>query len=184
MAALTVGDPMDESTNVGPLASQQVADDLERQVTETMKRGGRVLMGGKRMQRPGFYFEPTVLANVPADSPAYRDELFGPVASLFRARDAQDAVRIANDTRFGLGSAVWTTDPKEARYFARELQAGTVFVNGMVASDPRFPFGGIKMSGYGRELSSVGLREFVNIKTVRVFGLGESLEQSGKPLSE
>ncbi|MEX2153756.1 MAG: NAD-dependent succinate-semialdehyde dehydrogenase [Gemmatimonadaceae bacterium] len=184
MAALNVGDPMDAGTHIGPLASRQVADDLEKQVNETVRRGARILTGGKPVKRPGFFFEPTVLADIPADSPAYRDELFGPVASLFRARDAQDAVRIANDTRFGLGSAVWTTNPKEAKYFERELQAGTVFVNGMVASDPRFPFGGIKMSGYGRELSTIGLREFVNIKTVRVFGLGESFEQTAEPRSE
>jgi succinate-semialdehyde dehydrogenase/glutarate-semialdehyde dehydrogenase len=184
MGALRVGDPMDERTQVGPLASQQGVDDLARQVDETVKRGAKILVGGKRRDGPGFYFQPTVLTNIPQDSAAYRDELFGPVASVFRARDAQDAVRIANDTRFGLGSAVWTADPNEASYFARELQAGTVFVNGMVASDPRFPFGGVKSSGYGRELSRHGLREFVNIKTVRVFGLGRSAEQRSNTQSE
>jgi succinate-semialdehyde dehydrogenase/glutarate-semialdehyde dehydrogenase len=184
MQALEVGDPMKATTQVGPLAGKQLVDDLERQITESVKRGARVLTGGKRRSGAGFFFEPTVLANVPEDSPAYRDELFGPVASLFRARDASDAVRIANDTRFGLGSAVWTTDSNEAKSFARELQAGTVFVNGMVASDPRFPFGGVKASGYGRELSAYGLREFVNIKTVRIFGLEKSLEQTGSTLSE
>jgi succinate-semialdehyde dehydrogenase / glutarate-semialdehyde dehydrogenase len=126
-------------------------------------------VGGTRRRGTGFYFAPTVLADVPAGSPAYQDELFGPVASLFRARDAADAIRIANDTRFGLGASVWTDDSDEAVRFARELQTGTVFVNGMVASDPRFPFGGVKASGYGRELSAYGLREFVNIKTVRTF---------------
>ena len=184
MRALKVGDPMDPSTQLGPLAAKQLVDDLEVQVNESVKRGARVLTGGTRRAGAGFFFEPTVLVNIPQDSPAYRDELFGPVAAIFRARDATDAVRIANDTRFGLGSAVWTADANEARYFARELQAGTVFVNGMVASDPRFPFGGVKASGYGRELSSFGLREFVNIKTVRVFGLGASAEQMGNPLSE
>jgi succinate-semialdehyde dehydrogenase/glutarate-semialdehyde dehydrogenase len=184
MKALDVGDPMQATTQVGPLASKQLVDDLERQVNESVKRGARVLTGGNRRPGAGFFFEPTVLTNIPADSPAYRDELFGPVASVFRARDASDAVRIANDTRYGLGSAVWTTDSKEAKYFARELQAGTVFVNGMVASDPRFPFGGVNASGYGRELSAYGLREFVNIKTVRVFGLEKSLEQTGNTLSE
>jgi succinate-semialdehyde dehydrogenase / glutarate-semialdehyde dehydrogenase len=184
MAALRVGDPMDQATQVGPLASRQLVDDLEIQVNDTVKGGAKVLVGGRRLDRPGFFFEPTVLTNISRDSPAYRDELFGPVASLFRARDAQDAVRIANDTRFGLGSAVWTTDATEAKYFARELQAGTVFVNGMVASDPRFPFGGVKASGHGRELSHHGLREFVNIKTVRVFGLGKTGEQTGSTLSE
>ena len=184
MAALRVGDPMITGTQVGPLASRQVLDDLEVQVCESLKSGARILTGGKRIDCPGFYFEPTVLTGVPKASPAYRDELFGPVATLLRARDAEDALRIANDTRFGLGAAVWTTDPNEAEYFARELRAGTVFVNGMVASDPRFPFGGVKSSGYGRELSDFGLREFVNIKTVRVFGLGTSRQQAGTTLSE
>jgi succinate-semialdehyde dehydrogenase/glutarate-semialdehyde dehydrogenase len=184
MAALTVGDPMDEKTQVGPLASAQVIDDLEIQVDDTVRSGAEVPVGGRRLDRPGFFFAPTVLTNVPQDSPAYRDELFGPVASVFRARDAQDAVRIANDTRFGLGAAVWTSDAKEAGYFARELQTGTVFVNGMVASDPRVPFGGVKQSGYGRELSAQGLREFVNIKTVRMFELGDAAEQATNPLSE
>jgi succinate-semialdehyde dehydrogenase/glutarate-semialdehyde dehydrogenase len=159
-------------------------DDLEKQVDETVRSGAELLVGGKRLDCPGFFYEPTVLTNIPEDSPAYRDELFGPVASVFRARDAQDAVRIANGTRFGLGSAVWTTDENEARYFARELQAGTVFVNGMVASDPRFPFGGVNSSGYGRELSHFGLQEFVNIKTVRVFGLGKTGKQAAYTLSE
>lgn len=171
MAALTVGDPTDAASQVGPLAGPQLVDDLGRQVRDTVAQGARVLTGGKRLHRPGFWFEPTVLADVPEDSAAYRDELFGPVASLFRARDAADAIRIANDTRFGLGASVWTTDAADAARFARELQAGSVFVNGMVASDPRFPFGGVKWSGYGRELGAYGLREFVNVKTVRMFDL-------------
>ena len=184
MKALKVGDPMDEGTQVGPLASRQVVDDLEIQVNETVKRGARLLVGGKRLDGPGFFFEPTVLTDIPQESPAYRDEMFGPVASLFRAKDARDAMRIANDTRFGLGSSVWTTDANEAADFARELHAGTVFVNGMVASDPRFPFGGVKASGYGRELSDHGLREFVNIKTVRMFGVGSSRQPAAAALSE
>jgi succinate-semialdehyde dehydrogenase/glutarate-semialdehyde dehydrogenase len=171
MQSLRVGDPLDPATQVGPLAGQQLVDDLAKQVNESVRLGAHIVAGGKPMQRPGFFFEPTVLTSIPTNSPAYREELFGPVASLIRARDADDAIRIANDTRFGLGAAVWTTDPNEAAHFARELQAGLVFVNGMVASDPRFPFGGVKSSGYGRELSSYGLREFVNIKTVRVFGM-------------
>jgi succinate-semialdehyde dehydrogenase / glutarate-semialdehyde dehydrogenase len=170
MKSLRVGDPMDERTQVGPLAGKQLVEDLERQVGETLKLGARLLTGGKRLPPPGFFFEPTVLADIPRDSPAYRDELFGPVASLFRVSDIGEAIRIANDTRFGLGAAAWTNDVKETAVFARELQAGTVFVNSMVASDPRFPFGGVKRSGYGRELSAYGLREFVNVKTVRVFG--------------
>jgi succinate-semialdehyde dehydrogenase/glutarate-semialdehyde dehydrogenase len=167
MAALRVGDPMDPETDIGPLATRQIVDDLERQVGESVARGARILTGGRRVTGPGNYFEPTVLADVPADSPAYRDELFGPVASVFRARDLDDAIRIANDTTFGLAAAAWTRDPSETDRLVRDLEAGTVFINGMVASDPRFPFGGVKNSGYGRELGVWGLREFVNVKTVR-----------------
>jgi succinate-semialdehyde dehydrogenase/glutarate-semialdehyde dehydrogenase len=174
--ALRVGDPLLAETQVGPLATGQIAQDLEAQVRESVARGARLLTGGRRRDGRGFYFEPTVLTDIPTDAPAYHDELFGPVASVHRARDAADAIRIANDTKFGLGSAVWTTDAAEADLFARELEAGTVFVNGMVSSDPRFPFGGVKASGYGRELAGYGLREFVNVKTVRMFGLHGSVE--------
>ena len=173
-AALRVGDPMHPETQVGPLAGPQLVEDLERQVRKSVALGARVLTGGNRLDRAGFFFAPTVIADAPADAPAYHEELFGPVATVFRARDASDAIRIANDTKFGLGSAVWTTDVREAERFARELEAGTVFVNGMVSSDPRFPFGGVKASGFGRELSDYGLREFVNIKTVRIFGMDSS----------
>jgi succinate-semialdehyde dehydrogenase/glutarate-semialdehyde dehydrogenase len=174
MSALTVGDPMAAATQVGPLAHRQGVADLQAQVDETVARGARLLTGGKPLDRAGFFFAPTVLTDIPADSPAYRDELFGPVASVFVAKDARDAARIANDTRFGLGAAVWTRDRGDVEYFAREIEAGSVFVNGMVGSDPRFPFGGVKASGYGRELSAYGIREFTNIKTVRVFGLMSS----------
>ena len=167
MRSLRVGDPMQPDTDIGPLATRQIVDDLEKQVTESVRLGARVLTGGKRVSGAGNYFEPTVLTDIPADSPAYRDELFGPVASLFRARDLDDALRIANDTTFGLAAAAWTRDEVEADRFIRDLEAGTVFINGMVASDPRFPFGGVKHSGYGRELGPWGLHEFVNIKTVR-----------------
>ena len=167
MRGLTVGDPMLSTTDIGPLATRQIVDDLEKQVDESVRRGARVLIGGKRVAGAGNYFEPTVLADIPADSPAYRDELFGPVASLFRARDVDDAIRIANATTFGLAAAAWTRDDAESERFVRDLEAGTLFINGMVASDPRFPFGGVKNSGYGRELGPWGLREFVNIKTVR-----------------
>jgi succinate-semialdehyde dehydrogenase/glutarate-semialdehyde dehydrogenase len=141
--------------------------DLERQVAESVRRGARVLTGGKRRSGPGNFYEPTVLTDIPADSPAHREELFGPVASVFRVRDIDEAIRIANDTDFGLAAAAWTRDDGEIDRFTRDLEAGTVFINGMVASDPRFPFGGVKHSGYGRELGPWGLREFVNVRTVR-----------------
>jgi succinate-semialdehyde dehydrogenase/glutarate-semialdehyde dehydrogenase len=167
MRSLVVGDPMDPDTDIGPLATRQIADDLQKQVDESVRRGARVLTGGKRIAGAGNYFEPTVLADIPDDSPAYRDETFGPVASLFRARDLAEAIRLANATTFGLAAAAWTRDDAEAERLVRDVEAGTLFINGMVASDPRFPFGGVKNSGYGRELGPWGLREFVNIKTVR-----------------
>jgi succinate-semialdehyde dehydrogenase / glutarate-semialdehyde dehydrogenase len=175
MQALRMGDPMDRATQLGPLASARLAEELEEQVTKSVEMGARLLCGGKRTKPDGAYFPATVLTDIPSDSPAYRDELFGPVGCVFLARDVDDAIRIANDTRFGLGSSAWTNDAKEQERFVRELDAGSVFVNDMVVSDPRFPFGGVKASGYGRELSDVGLREFVNVKTVRVrFGGGGS----------
>jgi succinate-semialdehyde dehydrogenase/glutarate-semialdehyde dehydrogenase len=167
MRLLVVGDPMDEHTNIGPLATAQIRDDLEDQVKRSVAGGARVLLGGKRREGPGFFYEPTILADVGFDSPAFREETFGPVAAIVRARDASDAIAIANDSRFGLGAAAWTNDDEEIERFSRELAAGSVFINSMVASDPRFPFGGVKKSGYGRELSAFGIREFVNIKTVR-----------------
>src|SRR5687767_1496946 len=167
MRSLVVGDPMAPNTDIGPLATSQIVDDLEQQVSESVRLGARVLTGGHRLTGPGNYFAPTVLTDVPDQSPAYRDELFGPVASLFRARDLDDAIRIANDTAFGLAAAAWTRDTAEADRFVQDLEAGTVFINGMVASDARFAFGGVKNSGYGRELGPWGLREFVNVKTVR-----------------
>ena len=167
MRALVVGDPMDERTNIGPLATAQGRDDLDDQVKRSVASGARVLLGGKRREGPGYFYEPTVLTNVGFDSPAFREETFGPLAAIVRARDASDAIAIANDSRFGLGAAAWTNDDEEIEQFSRELAAGSVFINSMVASDPRFPFGGVKKSGYGRELSAFGIREFVNIKTVR-----------------
>jgi succinate-semialdehyde dehydrogenase/glutarate-semialdehyde dehydrogenase len=170
MAALRVGDPSDPATQLGPLASPQLVDDIDKQVRESVARGARVLTGGKRLDRPGSYYAATVITDVDEKSPAYREELFGPVAVLFRVRDATEAIRIANDTGFGLGAAAWTRDEAEAKRFSEELDAGMVFINGMVASDARFPFGGVKRSGYGRELADVGIYEFMNVKTVRTGG--------------
>jgi succinate-semialdehyde dehydrogenase/glutarate-semialdehyde dehydrogenase len=168
MRSLQVGDPLDERTDIGPLATPQILRDLDDQVRRTVAAGANVLTGGRRLERPGNFYEPTVLTNVPEESPAAREELFGPVAPLLRARDATDAIRIANSTSFGLGAAAWTGDAKERDRFIDEVDSGTIAINGMVASDPRLPFGGVKRSGYGRELSEEGIREFVNIKTVRV----------------
>ena len=169
---LVVGDPMEEHTDVGPLATGQIRDDLDRQVKESVRRGARLLVGGRQQSGRGYYYEPTVLVDVPPEAPAYRDEVFGPVAALIRAHDIDDAIRIANSTRFGLAASAWTSEGAEIRKLVTELQAGSVFINGMVASDPRFPFGGVKASGYGRELSEFGLREFVNVKTIRIANSG------------
>ena len=166
MKALRVGDPLEESTDIGPLATPQIVKDLERQVNDAVSQGARILTGGKRLQRPGNYYEPTVLVGVDPSTKISCEEIFGPVAMLFRVADINEAIQLANSTTFGLGSAAWTNDAKEQERFINEVEAGTVFINGMVASDPRLPFGGIKHSGYGRELSEFGIREFVNIKTV------------------
>ncbi|MGZ8458498.1 MAG: aldehyde dehydrogenase family protein, partial [Gemmatirosa sp.] len=167
MQALRVGDPMEASTQIGPLATAQVRDDVAEQVRRSISEGARLACGGEAREGAGWYYAPTVLADVPRDATPAREEIFGPVAAVFRARDLDDAITIANDTPDGLGSSAWTRDPEEARRFEEELEAGSVFVNGMVVSDPRLPFGGIKRSGHGRELSDVGLREFVNVKTIR-----------------
>jgi succinate-semialdehyde dehydrogenase/glutarate-semialdehyde dehydrogenase len=179
MQAMKMGDPMDPTTQLGPLSTPKLAADLEEQVKKSVEMGARLLCGGTRIGPDSAYFPPTVLIDIPPDAPAYRDELFGPVASVFVARDVDDAIRIANDTRFGLASSAWTTDASEQERFAREIDAGSVFVNEMVVSDPRFPFGGVKASGYGRELSDVGMREFTNIKTVRIRTGSGGSEASG-----
>jgi succinate-semialdehyde dehydrogenase/glutarate-semialdehyde dehydrogenase len=172
MKALRVGDPMLPTTEIGPLSTPQMVADLEKQVGELVKSGARILAGGKRISGPGNFFEPTVVANINPSSPAYYEELFGPVAMLFVVRDANEAIQMANDSPFGLGASAWTNDPAEQALFINELQAGMVFINGMVASDPRLPFGGVKQSGYGRELGVFGIREFVNAKTVWINGHG------------
>jgi succinate-semialdehyde dehydrogenase/glutarate-semialdehyde dehydrogenase len=166
MEALKLGDPFDENVELGPLATADGVASLDEDVRKTVAAGARLLTGGKRVERPGNFYAPTVLTDIPKNSPAYQEELFGPVASIFRARDARDAIRIANDSRFGLGASAWTNDDSERELFINELEAGMVFINRMVASDPRLPFGGVKHSGYGRELGPYGIREFTNIKTV------------------
>ena len=166
MRALKIGDPLDETTEIGPLATEQILNAVHDQVQKSVVAGAKLLTGGNRIHGPGFFYEPTVLVNVPRKSPAYREEVFGPVASIFRVRDVADAIEIANDSPFGLGASAWTSDPTEKELFASELDAGVVFINGMVASDPRLPFGGVKRSGFGRELGAAGIREFTNIKTI------------------
>jgi succinate-semialdehyde dehydrogenase/glutarate-semialdehyde dehydrogenase len=166
MEALRVGDPFDESTELGPLATADGVTSLDADVRKTVAAGARVLTGGKPLERTGNFYAPTVLTDIPKESPAYREELFGPVACIFRAKDADDAIRIANDSRFGLGASAWTNDEGERERFINELEAGMVFINKMVASDPRLPFGGVKHSGHGRELGPYGIREFTNTKTV------------------
>jgi succinate-semialdehyde dehydrogenase/glutarate-semialdehyde dehydrogenase len=166
MRALKVGNPMDLRTDIGPLATPQVLADLQRQVDVTIQQGAKCLLGGRASEGPGNFFPPTVLTAIPRNSPAYSEELFGPVASVFTVNSPEAAVELANDTCFGLGAVAWTNDTRERELFINELQSGLVFINGMVASDPRLPFGGVKQSGYGRELSHHGIREFVNAKTV------------------
>ena len=164
--ALNIGDPLNEQTELGPLATPDGVTDLERDVKKSIEAGARLLTGGKRRPGKGNFYEPTVLTNIPKNSPAYNEELFGPVASIFYAKDVDDAIRIANDSRFGLGASAWTNDASERERFINEIEAGMVFINKMVASDPRLPFGGIKESGYGRELGVHGIREFTLIKTI------------------
>ena len=166
--ALKIGDPTDPTTNVGPLARADLVDDLADQVGRTLAMGGRVLTGGKRLPGPGYYFEPTVMGDITREMPVFREETFGPVAALIRVDGEEEAIAVANDCEYGLGSAVWTGDPERGKALAGKIEAGMVFVNGMVASDARIPFGGIKRSGYGRELSEFGIKEFMNIQTVWV----------------
>ncbi|TMB67338.1 MAG: NAD-dependent succinate-semialdehyde dehydrogenase [Chloroflexi bacterium] len=179
VAHLKVGDPMQRETQIGPLARGDLRDGLEDQVRRSVDEGARLALGGHRMEGRGYFYAPTVLIRVTPEMAAAREETFGPVAALIRARDADEAIAIANNTPFGLGANLWTRDLDRARLLAKEVQAGSVFINGMVASDPRLPFGGIKRSGYGRELSEFGIREFVNIQTVWIGPAGERKPDPG-----
>jgi succinate-semialdehyde dehydrogenase/glutarate-semialdehyde dehydrogenase len=168
VSAMRIGDPMDETTELGPLATSAIRDGLDDQVKKSVAAGARPATGGTRLDREGFYYAPTVLTDIPDNAPAAHDELFGPVASVFKAKDISDAIRIANGTDFGLGASAWTRDNAEWDRFVAEIESGLLFINGMVVSDARLPFGGVKSSGYGRELGEFGIHEFVNIKSVRV----------------
>lgn len=168
VAAVKVGDPTDEATELGPQATSAIRDQLDEQVKASVAVGAKVATGGKKLDRAGYYYAPTVLTDIPANAPAAREELFGPVASVFRAKDLSDAIRIANGTSFGLGASAWTRDAAEQNQFVAEIESGLLFINGMVVSDSRLPFGGVKNSGFGRELGEFGIREFVNIKSIRV----------------
>jgi succinate-semialdehyde dehydrogenase / glutarate-semialdehyde dehydrogenase len=165
---LHVGDPMQRDTNVGPLARGDLRDTLATQVERSLASGARALTGGTPLNGKGYFYAPTVLNGVSEDMPAFREETFGPVAAVIRARDAEDAVRLANDTEYGLGAALWTRDVERGKELARDIEAGNVFINAMVASDPRIPFGGVKHSGYGRELGIYGIKEFVNVQSIVV----------------
>jgi succinate-semialdehyde dehydrogenase/glutarate-semialdehyde dehydrogenase len=166
--ALVVGDPTREATTVGPMARDNLRQDLIAQVDASVKLGARIVTGGQALDGPGFFYAPTLLDHVTTDMPVFTEETFGPAAALIRARDVDDAVRLANDTEYGLGAAIWSRDTAKAQIIARRIEAGSVFINAVVASDARVPFGGVKKSGYGRELGALGLREFTNIKTVWV----------------
>ncbi|MCW3817557.1 NADP-dependent succinic semialdehyde dehydrogenase [Micromonospora sp. DR5-3] len=173
MAALTVGDPMDEGTDVGPLATDRGRDEVHAQVRDAADKGARVLCGGELPAGDGWYYPPTVVTDLRPEMRMWSEEVFGPVAGLFRVSSYEEAIEVANGTHFGLGSNAWTTDPAEQERFATDLDAGNVFINGMTTSFPQLPFGGVKNSGYGRELSALGMREFCNIKTVWI-GEGEA----------
>jgi succinate-semialdehyde dehydrogenase/glutarate-semialdehyde dehydrogenase len=164
--ALRVGDPLDETVDIGPLATVSIVSEIAAQVEKTVAMGGKVLVGGQRLEGKGNFYLPTILTDIPAGSPGEKEEFFGPVALLFRVKNIEEAIALANDSPFGLGSSAWTNNPAEIERLITEIEAGCVFINGMVKSDPRLPFGGIKRSGFGRELSVEGIREFVNVKTV------------------
>jgi succinate-semialdehyde dehydrogenase / glutarate-semialdehyde dehydrogenase len=182
MESVRVGDPMKQETDIGPLATVRMVEQLEAQIKAATHAGAHILTGGERMVREGNYFEPTVITGVPHTSSVYREELFGPVAMIFRVQDINEAIEIANSTPFGLAASAWTHDPDEQQLLISRLQCGAVFLNAMVASDPRLPFGGIKRSGYGRELSAAGMREFLNTKTVVIAPASTANDAAAKPL--
>ena len=185
--ALRVGDPLLPETQIGPMARTDLRDALDEQVRRSVEMGARVALGGHPIAGPGAFYEPTILADVTPSMPAFTEETFGPVAAVIRARDAEHAVELANDSQFGLGGNLWTEDIERGRALVREIQSGNVFINGMTASDPRLPFGGVKRSGYGRELSSFGIREFVNIQTVWIgpaTNAGAAAQRQDTPASE
>ncbi len=166
MKALVIGDPMDEKTQLGPMARPDLLNDLHAQVEASIQQGARLVSGGHRLDRPGNYYAPTILTDVTRDMPVYHQETFGPVAAVIKVKNEEEAVAVANDTDFGLGASVWTNDLNRGERIAREIESGMVFVNSMTASHPELPFGGVKRSGYGRELSHYGIKEFINIKTI------------------
>lgn len=168
VSSQVIGDPMDPRTTLGPVVNEQGRLDLERQIDDAVAQGAMIATGGKRMEGPGFFFEPTILTDITKDMLAYHEELFGPVACVYRVKDAEEALFVANDTTFGLGGSVWTKDLEKGKALAAKIRAGAVFVNAIVKSDPRVPFGGTGVSGFGRELAEEGIKEFVNVKTVWV----------------
>lgn len=163
---MKIGDPLNAETQIGPISSEKALHEIEDQVSQSLSLGAECLTGGKRVGDKGYFYEPTLLKNIKKGMPAYDDEIFGPVGGLIIVENEEEALQIANDTKFGLSASIWTKDPEKAAFFARNIEAGSVFINGLVRSDPRIPLGGIKASGYGRELGTYGIREFVNIKAV------------------
>jgi succinate-semialdehyde dehydrogenase/glutarate-semialdehyde dehydrogenase len=184
MAGKVVGDPMLESTDVGPLASEQQRDDIEQLVADAVAKGAKVLCGGAAPDQPGFYYPPTVLTGITPEMRVHREEVFGPVATVYRVADTEEAIELANATEFGLGANAWTNDPADRGRFIRDLAAGMVFINGNVTSYPQLPFGGVKNSGHGRELSVQGIREFCNIKTVWIGASSTDAESAGQESTE
>jgi succinate-semialdehyde dehydrogenase/glutarate-semialdehyde dehydrogenase len=168
MLGLKPGNPEENEVDYGPMAREDLAEELLKQVNESVGKGAKIITGGNRPQSQGAFFNPTILVDVKPGMPAYEEELFGPVASVISVRDEEEAIAVANDCKYGLGASIWTADTKKGEAMARKIESGVVFINDMVKSDPRFPFGGVKRSGYGRELSYIGIREFTNIKTIRV----------------